>query len=85
MMNNKSESDKQPTEYDPRQNRLFISVDDTKYTCKEIIHMVRSYYKAIKVLRIYANRSNWSMEYTDAFCCMDGWEMAQDCLKEIEE
>ena len=41
--------------------------------------------KAKKTLRIYANRSNWDTNYTDSFCCLDGWEMAQDCLKEIEQ
>ena len=41
--------------------------------------------KAKKTLRIYAARSNWDADYTDSFCCTDGWEMAQDCLKEIEE
>lgn len=41
--------------------------------------------KAKKTLRIYAKKSNWDADYTDSFCCTDGWEMAQDCLKEIEE
>ena len=41
--------------------------------------------RAKKVLRLYADRSHWDDEYTDAFCCLDGWEMAQDCLKEIEK
>lgn len=33
--------------------------------------------KAKKTLRIYANRSNWDADYTDSFCCTDGWEMAR--------
>lgn len=83
-MSNKSESDDQSTEYDPHQNHYFIIVDDTEYTCKELIHVVRGYYKAVKTLRLYANRSNWDADYTASFCCTDGWEMAQDCLEEIE-
>ena len=41
--------------------------------------------KAKKTLRIYADRSHWDADYTDSFYCLDGWEMAQDCLKEIEK
>lgn len=40
---------------------------------------------AKKFLRIYADRSHWDADYTDSFYCLDGWEMAQVCLKEIEK
>lgn len=41
--------------------------------------------RAKQVLRLYADRSHWDAEYTDAFCCMDGWEMAQECLNYIDK
>ena len=43
------------TAYEPQKNHLFITVDGTKYTCKEIIHMVRSFYKAKEALEWIAN------------------------------
>lgn len=41
--------------------------------------------RAKQVLRLYADRSHWDAEYTDAFCCLDGWEMAQECLNDIDK
>lgn len=57
-MSNKSESDKQSTEYDPHKNSLFVSVDGKTYTCKELIHIVHGYYKAVEVLRFYAEEKH---------------------------
>lgn len=52
---------------------------------KNNLDLMEKLEKAKKTLRIYAARTNWDTNYTDSFCCTDGWEMAQDCLKEIEE
>lgn len=52
---------------------------------KNNLDLIEKLEKAKNTLRIYANRSNWDTNYTDSFCCLDGWEMAQDCLEEIEE
>lgn len=52
---------------------------------KNNLDLMEKLEKAKKTLRIYANRSHWDADYADLFCCADGWEMAQDCLKEIEE
>ena len=52
---------------------------------KNNLDLMEKLEKAKKTLRIYAARSNWDADYTDSFCCTDGWEMAQDCLKEIEK
>ena len=41
--------------------------------------------RAKQVLRLYADRSHWDDEYTDAFYCLDGWEMAQECLNDIDK
>jgi len=43
------------TEYEPQRNHFFISVDGTDYTCKELVHIVRSYYKARDTLLRIAN------------------------------
>ena len=51
---------------------------------KNNLDLMEKLEKAKKTLMIYANRRNWDPNYTDSFCCLDGWEMAQDCLKEIE-
>ena len=51
---------------------------------KNNLDLMEKLEKAKKTLRTYANRSNWDANYTDSFYCLDGWEMAQDCLKEIE-
>lgn len=40
--------------------------------------------KAKMCLRFYANRCHWDANYPDSVYCMNGWEMAQECLKEIE-
>ena len=52
---------------------------------KNNLDLIEKLEKAKKTLRIYADRSHWDADYTDSFCCLDGWEMAQDCLKEIEQ
>ena len=52
---------------------------------KNNLDLMEKLEKAKKTLRIYADRSNWDPNYTDSFCCLDGWEIAQDCLKEIEK
>lgn len=52
---------------------------------KNNLDLMEKLEKAKKTLRSYANRNHWDTNYTDSFCCLDGWEMAQDCLKEIEE
>ena len=52
---------------------------------KNNLDLMEKFEKAKKTLRIYAARSNWDADYTDSFYCLDGWEMAQDCLKEIEK
>lgn len=41
--------------------------------------------EATKALKFYANKEHWNPNYTDAFSYKNGWEIAQDCLKEIEE
>ena len=41
--------------------------------------------EATKALKFYANKEHWNPNYADAFSYKNGWEMAQDCLKEIEE
>ena len=51
---------------------------------KNNLDLMEKLEKAKETLRIYANRKHWDTNYTDSFCCLDGWEMAQDCLKEIE-
>ena len=52
---------------------------------KNNLDLMEKLEKAKKTLRIYANRSHWDSDYTDSFCCTDGWEIAQDCLKELEK
>lgn len=52
---------------------------------KENLTLMDKLEKAKKTLRLYADRSHWDTNYTDSFCCTDGWEMAQDCLEEIEK
>ena len=51
---------------------------------KNNLDLMEKLEKEKKTQRIYANRSNWDANYTDSFCCLDGWEIAEDCLKEIE-
>lgn len=52
---------------------------------KNNLDLMEKLEKAKKTMRIYADRKHWDADYTDSFCCLDGWEMAQDCLKEIEK
>ena len=52
---------------------------------KNNLDLMEKLEKAKKTLRIYSDRSHWDANYTDSFCCLDGWEIAEDCLKEIEE
>ena len=56
---------------------LFISVDGTKYTCKELIHIVHSYYKAVDTLRFYAG-------ITQGELYEDQMHRARETLEEIE-
>lgn len=52
---------------------------------KEIVQLKQKLKKAKEALRFYAERTHWGADYTDSFCYMKGWEMAQEYLKEIEE
>lgn len=52
---------------------------------KNNLDLMEKLERAKKTLRIYAKRSNWDTNYTDSFCCLDGWEMAQECLNEIDK
>ena len=67
-------------EYDPQMNHFFIKVDGTKYTCKELVHIVRSYYKARDTIIYYAG-----IAYDDL---IREWEnnmhRARETLEEIE-
>lgn len=71
---------RQSAEYDPQKNRFFIKVDGSKYTCKELVHIVRSYYKARDTLIYYAG-----IAYDDL---VREWEnhmhRARETLEEIE-
>lgn len=61
--------------------QLTITIDGTKYTCKELVHIVRSYYKARDTLIYYAGIS-----YDDL---LREWEnnmhRARETLEEIED
>ena len=65
----------------------FVTVEKKVFDVlqKNNLDLMEKLEKAKKTLRIYAARSHWDTNYTDSFCCLDGWEMAQNCLKEIEE
>lgn len=52
---------------------------------KSNLDLIEKLEKAKEALRFYADRTHWDANYTDSFCYMKGWEMAQDYLKEIEE
>ena len=58
-------------------NILFISVDGSKYTCKELVHIVRSYYKAVDTLRFYSG-------ITQGELYEDQMHRARETLEEIE-
>lgn len=64
-----------------------IIIDRSVYKniLKENLTLTNKLEKAKKTLWLYADRSHWDTNYTDSFCCTDGWEMAQDCLKELEK
>lgn len=69
------------TEYEPQRNHFFIQVDGTKYTCKELVHIIRSYGKARDTLIYYAG-----IAYDDL---LREWEnrmhRARETLEEIED
>ena len=61
------------------EKKVFDAMQKNNLDLMETLDMAK------KVLRLYADRSHWDADYTDSFYCLDGWEMAQDCLKEIEK
>lgn len=50
----------------------------------ENLKLKRQIKKLREALKFYATRTNWDPNYTDTFCYVKGWEMAQEYLKEIE-
>lgn len=52
---------------------------------KNNLDLMEKLKKAKKCLKFYATKTNWDVNYTDSFCYTNGWEMAQDCLKEIKK
>lgn len=65
----------------------FVTIEKKDFDVlqKNNLDLMEKLEKAKKTLRIYAARCHWDTNYTDSFYCLDGWEMAQDCLKEIKE
>lgn len=65
----------------PYKGQLFVSVDGTEYTCNELVHIVRSYYKARDTIIYYAG-----IAYDDL---IREWEnnmhRARETLEEIEK
>lgn len=66
--------------YEPQRNHFFIQVDGTKYTCKELVHIIRSYGTARDTLIYYAGITHDDL--------LREWEnnmqRARETLEEIE-